>query len=304
MRSLLLCSLLCGCSYPDFAFTPEADAAPELDTEEPEQDTQPIDTGNDVSVDVADACAMCGPGQTCVAGACRLEPSCKAIKAKYPTDKSGAFRIDPDGDGPGAPFDVFCEMSADAGGWTLALKADGAKTTFAYDAALWTNEDLLNPTSTDLSTAEAKFRSFNEMAFTQVRVRMFDGTTPRYFVLGQAGSSLRAVFAGGPVATTAGRARWLTLLADPSLQTNCNAEGFNQVFVGGNSLRIRLGIAGNNEADCATANSFIGFGVAIGDPTICYGGIDPGVVVGNAARTSCAAPKDKSTRTVGFLFVR
>jgi hypothetical protein len=195
-------------------------------------------------------------------------------------------------------------MTADGGGWTLALKADGAKSTFAYESPLWTNEDLLNEGSADLSTAEAKLRSYTTMAFTQFRVRMFDGMTPRYFVINHGASSMRAMFAGPAVTTTAGRAKWLSLLADPSLQDNCNAEGINLQITTSNKIRVRVGIVGNNEADCDTPNSFIGFGATIGDPSICYGGVDPGVVVGNAARTSCGAIKDKSTRTVGYLFVR
>jgi len=286
IRALLLSCVLGGCTYPEFAFAPDADAEPDTqETIEPTEDVMPDVTR---ALETED----------------RAEPSCKAIKAKLGTEKSGAFAIDPDGDGPLTPFSVFCEMNADGGGWTLALKADGAKITFAYDAALWTNDEVLNPASTDLSTAEAKFRAFSELPFTQIRVRMFDGTTPRFFVLNHGGSSLRALFAGGPVTTMAGRAKWLTLLADPSLQENCNAEGINQQFVGGNALRIRLGIAGNNETHCDTVNSYIGLGATMGDAVPCFGGVDPGVVVGNAARTACAAPKDKSTHTAGFLFVR
>lgn len=269
MRTAIVAALLGGCTYPEFAFAPTA---------------AEIDAGAE-AVETA-------------------EPSCSAIQAKLPSAQTGVFRIDPDGDGPGAPFAALCEMTADDGGWTLALKADGAKTTFAYDSALWTNDELLNPGSTDLSTAEAKFRAFNELPFTQLRAVMFDGSTMRSLILDHAAASLREVFGGPTLATTAGRAKWLSLVPDAALQNNCNAEGFNQQFVSGNKLRLRLGIAGNEQDHCETVNSFVGFGASFGETGPCYFGIDPGVVVGNAARTSCEAPADRSTQTFGYLFVR
>lgn len=273
MRGAWLATVLVGCAYPEFAFAPDA----AVDSAEPP-----------VVVDSSEP----------------AEASCSAIRAKLGTAESGVFRIDPDGDGPLAAFAVFCEMSADDGGWTLALKADGAKTTFAYDSPLWTNDEVLNPSSTDLSTAEAKFRSFGEVPFTQLRAAMFDGSTMRSLVLDRPGSSLRALFAGPAVTTNAGRAKWLSLIADASLQALCNAEGVNQEFISGNKLRIRLGIGGNEQDHCQTVNSFIGFGVTFGDTAPCFFGVDPGVVVGNAARTTCEAPADRSTQTVGYLFVR
>ena len=45
----------------------------------------------------------------------------------------------------------------------------------------------------------------------------------------------------------------------PSLLAgNCNIEGFNAVFGG---PRARIGILGNNEDDCLTYDSRIGFGL-------------------------------------------
>jgi hypothetical protein len=294
--------MLLGCGYPEFEFQ-GAEAA--VDSGEPEaaidtaiEDTfveVAVDSGSDSAMDSADAMEVAAP----------LPVSCAEIKAKDSKVASGSFLVDPDGDGPRTPFDVFCEMSADGGGWTMVAKLDGTKSTWAYESSRWTDDTTFNTSSTSLSFSEAKFRSFNEMPLKELRVRMHDGTTSRYFPMPLVGTSLKDLFAGGPLATTAGRAKWMSLAPDPSLQANCDQEGINQTWPsGGIKLHLRLGIVGNNEMDCDTPDSFIGFGATVGAPGVCFGGTDPMVVVGNAARATCMAPKDKTTRLWGFLFVR
>jgi hypothetical protein len=316
VRALGLVALaLAGCSYPEFAFAPPDgepfDAGPDttaIDTAIGDE----VDSGSldasveaapDVAADVPDACA-CPRGEICEGTSCRQLASCAAIKAAFPTLTSNSFTIDPDGSGPRTPFRVFCEMVADGGGWTLAVKLDGKKSTFAYASALWTNDELLNPTSTDNSTTEAKFRSFLEVPFTRVRVRTFDGVTPRFFPIDVASTSLKALFSGPAITTTAGRAKWLSLVADSALQANCNAEGVNREFTTGAKIQMRLGIIANNQTDCSSPDSYLGFGVSIATTTDCFGGVDPGIVVGNLAAASCEAPKDKAVATFGFLYVR
>ena len=342
MRSAVCLLALAGCSYPEFGFIAEdAEADTQLDSASdsgsvvdsaldavdasvPEADVLTPDAGSDACPVGQTFCDMtcvdlqtnrnhcgkcglaCGRGEPCTASVCTPEASCAKIHARFPAEASNSFMIDPDGTGPLTPFRVFCEMSGDGGGWTLALKLDGKKTTFAYDAAIWTDDTLLNTSSADITSfVEAKFRSYLELPFTGVRVRMVDAGTARFFALDLAGTSLKALFAGPNVTTTAGRVKWVSLVADPSLQANCDVEGVNLEFnSGGPKIRMRLGIAANNEITCTSPDSWLGFGASISLPGVCYGGVDPLVVVGNAASTACAAPKDKATQTFGFLYVR
>ena len=61
-------------------------------------------------------------------------------------------------------------------------------------------------------------------------------------------------------ATALGRDTWKKLIgSQASLQTNCNKEGFN-VLCGGSNSKARIGIVANNQDDCRTCDSRIGFG--------------------------------------------
>jgi hypothetical protein len=213
------------------------------------------------------------------------------------------YTIDPDGNGPVVAFQAFCEMTIDGGGWTLALKADGSKTTFLYDAALWTNTATFQPNFPDLDRNEAKLQSFMSVPFTDVLLGLEQpiGTMGPLVLKTQkltvTKASLAAMFTGNVyTATNIGRAAWKALIAGSSLQANCNREGFNNNPAG--SARTRIGIVGNQENDCGSPDSYIGIGNAAAP---C--GPAPERAVGNLA--GCSPDNgDKNLPAFGVVFVR
>jgi hypothetical protein len=232
------------------------------------------------------------PANGCeTAGAC-VYASCNAIPRAAPT---GVYTLN----AGGPNWSAYCDMASDGGGWTLVMKVPGRDAGFAYASAIWTDTAVLNEGSTDLSTTPAKFRGFFTLPFQQMRVGMVDGS-PRYLVVPVSATDvgpLNALFAGGQRTTSVGRAAWLGLVGSPSLQPNCSLEGFNLVS-GGDYHAVRFGILGNNETDCGTSDSRLGFG---GEYNRCGAGAD--VSSGNVS--TCGSDNgDRDNAFFGYLFVR
>ena len=94
------------------------------------------------------------------------------------------------------------------------------------------------------------------------------GNQTNFITINQQASSLYSLIADGIYRATAlGRNYWKTLIgSQASLQLNCNREGFNAACGRPSNkvnykVRVRIGILGNNENDCRTVDSRIGFGM-------------------------------------------
>lgn len=202
----------------------------------------------------------CVEGLVCEGSVCTIPSSCKALHDARPNAISGSYKIQPKG--IANPYSAGCEMTLFGGGFTLAMKADAAKTTFDYAATYWTTTQLYNPAETSLDdTTEAKLAPFHDVGFKEVALVLQTGGAKKALTIATTKESLGALLAN-ETSTALGRSAWLDLVPGSSLQPACNAEGFSVVR---GTTRVRIGILGNDSNDpndCNTPDSWVGIGAS------------------------------------------
>ena len=119
----------------------------------------------------------------------------------------------------------------------------------------------------------------------------------KFIRISRAANSLYSLIADGHYRPTSlGRNTWKSLIgSQASLQTNCNKEGFNVACKGSSHAKARVGILGNNENDCVTCDSRIGFGTG--------GQHDVSNTCGNEAKYS-GDNGDKHIKAMGYILVQ
>ncbi|MEZ4409604.1 MAG: MXAN_6577-like cysteine-rich protein [Polyangiales bacterium] len=125
----------------------------------------------------ASNCGGCGtvcPSGVCASGACVAFASCQAIKTAQPSAADGRYTIDPDGSGPGAPFEVYCDMTTMGGGWTYVAtvtnNGDGA------NAGHWL---VTTPTPNAWESTSATFGTLDPTANADYRSLAFHAVPGR-----------------------------------------------------------------------------------------------------------------------------
>ena len=118
----------------------------------------------------------------------------------------------------------------------------------------------------------------------------------RFTVINMKASSLYSLIADGKNRSTSlGRDTWKKLIGlEASLQVYCNTEGFNIICRESVNSKARIGITANNQDDCFSCDSRIGFGTG--------GKHDPNNTCGNEA-TREPDNGDKHIKAMGYILV-
>ena len=144
---------------------------------------------------------------------------------------------------------------------------------------------------------ETKLPTYWSTPFSKICLGMKIGHQINFIVINRPANSLYSLIADGHYRSTSlDRNTWKSLIGfRASLQTNCNKQGFN-VFPGNRgSSKARIGILGNNEKNCGSCDSRIGFGTG--------GYRDNSNTCGNQAIHN-ADNGDKHIKAMGYILVQ
>jgi hypothetical protein len=120
---------------------------------------------------------------------------------------TGPVTIDPDRDGPNAPYDVWCEMDTDGGGWTRVMIHAGQ----GGNSWWWNNsptyyQGRATAGTYDSLAADHLSYAFNDLPVTELLLATPTAPTlavQRTFPAGMSGKSMRALFADQDTVTYA-----------------------------------------------------------------------------------------------------
>ena len=170
--------------------------------------------------------------------------------------------------------------------------------TFHYDSDLWSNNETFNIAGRAIvfDTQETKLTTYWNTPFTKIclGMRVHGEENISFLVINQVADSLYSLIADGQHRNTSlGRAPWKTLIGlQASLQINCNMEGFNVRCI--TFSKARIGFVANEQNNCNTCDSRIGFGTG-GYP-------DDSNTCGNAAKER-SDNGNKDITAMGYIFV-
>ena len=173
------------------------------------------------------------------------------------------------------------------------------KATFHYDSHYWSDKNQYNIVGgrTGFDSQETKLPTYWNTPFSKICLGMKISGQLRFIVINKQANSLHSLIADGTYrASSLGRNEWKTLIgAQGSLQLNCNKEGFNAVGTASHHAKARIGYIANQENDCGTCDSRIGFGTG-GHP-------DNSNTCGNAAAVS-PDNGNRYIKAMGYILVQ
>lgn len=175
--------------------------------------------------------------------------------------------------------------------------------TFAYKSSYWTNDDVYRVEDGIVSflEGEAKFPAFNRLNFISICIGMKKSNAVIWHQLSVSSSSLQELFAAETyLATRVGKNGWKEMVQGASLQRYCDQEGVNIATTRGIKF-ARIGIISNNENECESPDSYIGFGL---NPKQGCARSLPSIVCGNYATCGSDNGDGKAIATMGYILVK
>lgn len=178
--------------------------------------------------------------------------------------------------------------------------------TFSYSSPYWSNKRSFLPNNgkTGLDNMETKLPTYWSTPFTQLCVGMRVANSVQFIPIRYSANSLYDLLASGRfIATSLPYKTWKSLYRDSSLQRNCKRQGFNVAAEDQHHARVRIGIIGNQENNCHTADSFIGFGASEASRRRYCGKRN---IVNSCGNSAYCSPDngDKEIRAMGYIFIR
>ena len=174
---------------------------------------------------------------------------------------------------------------------------------FNYDSHYWTNKETYEVEDglEGLTEKQTKLASYWNTPFDKICLGMKVNGVTKWIVIDRKASSLFNVIADGDFEETyVGKNKWLSLMDGSVLQQHCNREGFNINTRGyySSRLKVRIGIIANDDSNCWSSNSYIGFGTSARG---CSGETRK-TTCGNIA--ICGHLNNKNTAAFGYIFVQ
>ncbi|WP_126223426.1 fibrinogen-like YCDxxxxGGGW domain-containing protein [Burkholderia ambifaria] len=185
------------------------------------------------------------------------------------------YLLNPSGN---APFEAYCDMTSDGGGWTLVMKQasnDGA--TLQGDTAYWTNGTTLNDTYANWNYGDSNLvsQAFSTLQATQYRLQASNETTRQFY--SRAASTPLVAFSNAnmtyytdPLSSSPVSTNWFIYTStypngNPLTQARLGFNFMEKPSSGGNSCGARWGWAGNQDTvaypqNAGTADSCGGLG--------------------------------------------
>jgi hypothetical protein len=198
---------------------------------------------------------------------------------------------------------VYCDMTN--GGYMLVAKISSTVTdNWLYNGSYWTGTSPVNEGGVQtLTNEDSVSRLYYEFSL-QLGFRMCLGTVSNALLEARTGGVARSFFLGSQSGSQNSRAQFLSWFqtgtgqasSNFDNQPNCNTTGFN--VTSASSAAHRWGITMNNEGDCSTNDSGIGFG------TYTNGNTTSGSGVRNVGAGGHRWSPDVRYTALGLMFVR